>query len=68
MYWRGVLQGFVALQWLRFQALHQMKPQSENNDGFGLGRLGRISFSFHAHGKEGLRQVSDECWMVHQDS
>ena len=44
-----------------------MKPQKERSDGAGLDRLGGISSSLRAPGK-GLLPVSDECWMVHQDS
>ena len=44
-----------------------MKPQREISDGGGPDRLGGIS-PLMAHGKVGLRPVSDECWMVHQDS
>ena len=63
--WRRLLQGFVVLLWLHFHALHHMKPQRERSDGV---RLGGISFSFRADGKEGLLPVSNECWMVHQYS
>ena len=42
----------TTVPWLHFQALHHMKPQRERRDGVGLGRLGGISASFRAHGKE----------------
>ena len=42
-----------------------MKKQRERTDGVGPGRLGGIFSSFHAHGKDGLVPVSDECWMLH---
>ena len=70
----GFLQGFVALQYVAFifQALHHMEPQREGSDGVGPIRLGCISSPFRAHGKEGLDRgllpVSDDCWMVSQDS
>ena len=63
MSWRG----FAVLLWLHFQALHHTEPQRERSDGVGLGRLGGISSSFGAHGKEDFLD-SDECWMVRQDS
>ena len=56
--WRGVQQGLVVKPWILFQALNHMKSQKERSDGVGHGRLGDISFSFHAHGKEGLLPVS----------
>ena len=58
--WRGFLQGFVLLPWFNFQALHHMKPQRERSDGVDSGRLGGISPSIHAHGKEELLPVFDE--------
>ena len=60
----------VVLQYFDFifQALHHMKPQMERSDGAGPDRLGVISSSFCPNGKEGLLPVSDDCWLVHQDS
>ena len=43
-----------------------MKPQRERSDGVSPFRLGAVSSSFRAHGKERRLPVSDECWMVHQ--
>ena len=68
----GFQQGFVELQHLGFisKQLRHMKPQRERSDYVvvGQGRLADIVSSFHVHGKEGLLPVSDECWMLHQDS
>ena len=63
--WQGLLQGFIVPPWVHFRALYHMKPQRQRS---GRGRLGSISSSFHVHGKGELLPVSDECWMVHQDS
>ena len=62
--WRG---DFV-LPWLHFQALHHMKPRRERSDDVDPGKLEGISSSFRAHGNEGLLPVSDQRWIVHEDS
>ena len=66
--WQGFLQGFLALHWLHFQAIHHMKSQRERSDGVGPSSRGGISSSFRVHGNEGLLPVFNECWMVHQNS